>query len=108
MASQANSTKPTKNFTHTLKLFHKIEDEGTLPKSYKEATVTDSKIEKKKNKTSKKTITGNIFDEYAKNLNKIVLTGNLHWKKYVKNNNTPWPSVIHPKFTRITQNSLET
>ena len=66
MASQANSTKPTKNFTHTLKLFHKIEDEGTLPKSYKEATVTDSKIEKKKNKTSKKTITGNIFDEYAK------------------------------------------
>ena len=78
MASQANSTKPTKNFTHTLKLFHKIEDEGTLPKSYKEATVTTSKTEKKKIKHQKRQLQEIFLMNMQKNLNKIVLTGNLH------------------------------
>ena len=41
MASQVNSTKYLEELIHILlKLFQKIEEEGTLPKSFYEATIT--------------------------------------------------------------------
>ena len=43
MASQENSTKHTKRnelISILLKLFQKVEEEGTLPKTFHEATIT--------------------------------------------------------------------
>ena len=40
MASLGNSTKYTKNIPVFLKLFQKMEEEATLPKSFYEATIT--------------------------------------------------------------------
>ena len=57
MASQANSTKYTKNLTPILlKLFQKTEEEGTLPKTFYEAIITlmpkpDKDTTKKENYT---------------------------------------------------------
>ena len=65
MALQANSTKHTKRNLHPLillKLFQKVE-EGTLPKTFYDATITlISKPEKIT--TKKENYKANIFDEY--------------------------------------------
>ena len=60
MASQVNFIKHTKkNLTPILfKLFQKIEEEGTLPKTFYEATIT---LVPKPKMPPKKNITGQYF-----------------------------------------------
>jgi hypothetical protein len=56
-----------------LKLFHKIETEGTLPNSFYGATITDTKTTKRSKKKKKRELQTNFSHVYGcKILNKIL------------------------------------
>jgi len=102
MISQANSTKYTNNLCWSFsKVFQKTDEEveETFPKTFYEATITP--IPKPDRHYQKLKLHANIFDEYrCKILNKTISKLNpiMHKKDYM-----PWPSWIHPRFTRMVQ-----
>ena len=83
-----------------LKLFEKTEEEGTLPKSVYEATITlITKLEK--DTTKREQLQSNIFDEHrGKNPQQNISKLNqiTHKKGY-----TLWSSWIYPRVTRVVQ-----
>ena len=101
MASLGSSTKHTeKNLYLFLKLFQKTE-EGTLPNSFYEATIT--LIPKPDSDTTKK---GNYRPVSLMNINAAILNNILaKWiKKYIKNH-IPWSTLIYSRVARIIQHT---
>ena len=97
MASQANFTKHTKKNLYQFSNFQNIEEEGTVPKTFYEATIT-----LKTDTPQKRKLQANIFDEHrCKNFQQNISKQNsTAHEKY----HTPQPSGIHCMFTKMVQN----
>ena len=82
-----------------LKLFQKTEEEGTLTKTFYEATIT--LIPKPDRYHQKRKLQANIFDDYrCKNSQQNISKPN---STTHKKDHTPRPSGIHSNFTRMVQ-----
>jgi len=102
MASQANSTNHTKNYTDSFQNIPKDWSGGNTPKDIPWShnhpdTKTKHTIKRKK----KRKLQVSMFDEYTckkyqQNISKLHQTTH-------KKDDTPWPSGIYPKFTRMVQ-----
>ena len=99
MASKANFTKYTKkNLYQFSSNFQNIQEEGTVSKTFYEATITLIT----KTYPPKRKLQANIFDEhrhknFQQNINKQNSTAH-------KKGHTPQPSGTHSMFTKVIQN----
>ena len=85
-----------------LKLFQKVEEEGTLPKTFYEATITlipkpDKDTTRKENYRPT-----SLMNIYAKILNKVLAN---QIQQHIKKHYTLQTSGIHPKFIRMVQHT---